>query len=158
MDNGTLKELVGQVDVEYYNLEGKELHMLLPPGDLVKICNVLHDYSDLLNIFIEDYKDDIEQTVTVATCKVYYKRLKKIQSKIEETIGYSTSAAIEKCRKKALKQKDDIDVGEDALVLALKARKMKNNSSQKKSQDNVPKKGNKSDVEKNQMSLFDFMK
>lgn len=158
MDNGTLKELVGQVDVEYYNLEGKELHMLLPPGDLVKICNVLHDYSDLLNIFIEDYKDDIEQTVTVATCKVYYKRLKKIQSKIEETIGYSTSAAIEKCRKKALKQKDDIDVGEDALVLALKSRKMKNNSSQKKSQDNVPKKGNKSDVEKNQMSLFDFMK
>jgi len=105
MDNGTLKELVGQVDVEYYNLEGKELHMLLPPGDLVKICNVLHDYSDLLNIFIEDYKDDIEQTVTVAICKVYYKRLKKIQSKIEETIGYSTSAAIEKCRKKSIKTK-----------------------------------------------------
>lgn len=158
MEELALKEAAKQVDVEYYNLDGKELHMLLPPGDLIKICNALHDYTDLLGTYIDEYKDDIGKAVTVATYKIYSDRLKKIQSKIEETIGYSTSAAIEKCRKKALKQKGDSDIGEDALVLASRVRAMKKNAKVEKLQENVLKKDNKQDVEKNQMSLFDFMK
>ena len=146
----TLKEVAEQIDVEYYDLKGKELHMLLPPGDLVRICNVLHDYTDLLGTYISEYKDDIDKAVTVETYKVYSNRLKRIQSKIEETIGYSTSEAIKKCRKKALKQKANSDIGEDALVLASKSRAAKKNAEGEKV--------DKPAVEKNQMSLFDFMK
>ena len=38
MEELTLKEMTEQVDIEYYNLKGKELHLLLPPGDLIKFA------------------------------------------------------------------------------------------------------------------------
>lgn len=120
MEELTLKEMAEQVDIEYYNLKGKELHMLLPPGDLIKICNVLHDYTDLLMAYIEEYKDDTTKAVTVASYEIYVSRLKKIQIKIEDTLGYHVETAIEKCRKKA--QKKYADIGEDALVLASRVR------------------------------------
>lgn len=151
-------DLEKNVDIEYYNLQGKELHMLLPPGDLIKICNVLHDYTDLLETYIDEYKDDIGKAVTVANYKIYSDRLKKIQTNIEDTIGYSTSAAIEKCRKKALKQKENSDIGEDALVLASKARAARKNTEKEKVEADRFKRDNRPDVEKNQISLFEFMK
>ena len=84
MEELTLNEVATQIDVEYYNLKGEELHMLLPPGDLIKICNVLHDYTDLLGTYIEEYKDDIDKAVTVANYAIYADRLKRIQTKIED--------------------------------------------------------------------------
>lgn len=152
MEELMLNEVATQIDVEYYNLKGEELHMLLPPGDLIKICNVLHDYTDLLGTYIEEYKDDIDKAVTVANYAIYADRLKRIQTKIEDVLGYSTAKAIEKCRKKALKNKDNGDIGEDALILASKSRATKKNDKEEKTEEKTIKK------ESEQISLFDFMK
>lgn len=152
MEELTLNEVATQIDVEYYNLKGEELHMLLPPGDLIKICNVLHDYTDLLGTYIEEYKDDIDKAVTVANYAIYADRLKRIQTKIEDVLGYSTAKAIEKCRKKAFKNKDNGDIGEDALILASKSRATKKNDKEEKTEEKSIKK------ESEQISLFDFMK
>nr|DAJ14593.1 MAG TPA: hypothetical protein [Siphoviridae sp. ctdzB12] len=152
MEELTLNEVATQIDVEYYNLKGEELHMLLPPGDLIKICNVLHDYTDLLGTCIEEYKDDIDKAVTVANYAIYADRLKRIQTKIEDVLGYSTAKAIEKCRKKAFKNKDNGDIGEDALILASKSRATKKNDKGEKTEEKSIKK------ESEQISLFDFMK
>lgn len=152
MEELTLNEVTTQIDVEYYNLKGEELHMLLPPGDLIKICNVLHDYTDLLGTYIEEYKDDIDKAVTVANYAIYADRLKRIQTKIEDVLGYSTAKAIEKCRKKAFKNKDNGDIGEDALILASKSRATKKNDKGEKTEEKSIKK------ESEQISLFDFMK
>lgn len=152
MEELTLNEVATQIDVEYYNLKGEELHMLLPPGDLIKICNVLHDYTDLLGTYIEEYKDDIGKAVTVANYAIYADRLKRIQTKIEDVLGYSTAKVIEKCRKKAFKNKDNGDIGEDALILASKSRATKKNDKGEKTEEKSIKK------ESEQISLFDFMK
>lgn len=152
MEELTLNEVATQIDVEYYNLKGEELHMLLPPGDLIKICNVLHDYTNLLGTYIEEYKDDIDKAVTVANYAIYADRLKRIQTKIEDVLGYSTAKAIEKCRKKAFKNKDNGDIGEDALILASKSRATKKNDKGEKTEEKSIKK------ESEQISLFDFMK
>lgn len=152
MEELTLNEVATQIDVEYYNLKGEELHMLLPPGDLIKICNVLHDYTNLLGTYIEEYKDDIDKAVTVANYAIYADRLKRIQTKIEDVLGYSTAKAIEKCRKKAFKNKDNGDIGEDALILASKSRATKKNDKEEKTEEKSIKK------ESEQISLFDFMK
>lgn len=140
MEELTLNEVATQIDVEYYNLKGEELHMLLPPGDLIKICNVLHDYTDLLGTYIEEYKDDIDKAVTVANYAIYADRLKRIQTKIEDVLGYSTAKAIEKCRKKAFKNKDNGDIGEDALILASKSRATKKNDKGEKTEEKSIKK------------------
>lgn len=152
MEELMLNEVATQIDVEYYNLNGEELHMLLPPGDLIKICNVLHDYTNLLGTYIEEYKDDIDKAVTVANYAIYADRLKRIQTKIEDVLGYSTAKAIEKCRKKAFKNKDNGDIGEDALILASKSRATKKNDKGEKTEEKSIKK------ESEQISLFDFMK
>lgn len=152
MEELTLNEVATQIDVEYYNLKGEELHMLLPPGDLIKICNVLHDYTNLLGTYIEEYKDDIDKAVTAANYAIYADRLKRIQTKIEDVLGYSTAKAIEKCRKKAFKNKDNGDIGEDALILASKSRATKKNDKGEKTEEKSIKK------ESEQISLFDFMK
>lgn len=152
MEELMLNEVATQIDVEYYNLKGEELHMLLPPGDLIKICNVLHDYTNLLGTYIEEYKDDIDKAVTVANYAIYADRLKRIQTKIEDVLGYSTAKAIEKCRKKAFKNKDNGDIGEDALILASKSRATKKNDKGEKTEEKSIKK------ESEQISLFDFMK
>ena len=101
---------------------------------------------------IEEYKDDIDKAVTVANYAIYADRLKRIQTKIEDVLGYSTAKAIEKCRKKAFKNKDNGDIGEDALILASKSRATKKNDKGEKTEEKSIKK------ESEQISLFDFMK
>ncbi len=45
-------------------------------------------------------------------------RIKEIQTKLENSIGYNRDKQLEICMKK--KSKKDDDIGEDALVLAVK--------------------------------------
>lgn len=153
MEELTLNEVATQIDVEYYNLKGEELHMLLPPGDLIKICNVLHDYTNLLGTYIEEYKDDIDKAVTVANYAIYADRLKRIQTKIEDVLGYSTAKAIEKCRKKAFKNKDNGDIGEDALILASKSRATKKNDKGEKTEEKSIKKESEH-ISRGKLTLF----
>lgn len=144
--------------VEYYTLDGKKPKLYMCPGDLIVICNVLNDYCDLLR-HVSTIIPETESG-TQMIYDVHAERCKKIQSKIERQIGYSTEVAIEKCRKKSRRKKAD-DVGEDALVLALKHRVKKEKDNSLNNEKNLNKDQRKEDIKKdpdmNQISLFDFL-
>lgn len=108
-----------KIKIKYYTLDGKKPEFDMCPGDLMLICNVLHDYSALL----EEWLQYFEGGATQFLYKYHMNKCRKIQSKIEKELSYSTEKAIEKCNKR--KKKSD-DIGEDALVLATRRRKSKN--------------------------------
>lgn len=110
------------IQIEYYKLSGERPVLHMPRGDLMVICNVLHDYAQMLN---EAAK--INTGYTQASYIYHAGRCERIRSKIENQMGYSTEVAIGKCGKKHkyLGQEPlakGNDVGEDALVLAMKQR------------------------------------
>lgn len=114
----TEKDEQNSVPVRYYNMErGKEETIISCQGDLVTICNVLADYGDMLNEYLEAEKDRMD------FCSVFgYERMRdrcrSISEKLQQKIGYDRQAAIEKCRQKQKKAlKADQGIGEDALVL-----------------------------------------
>ena len=74
----------GSVRIGYYTLDGRRPEIYMCPGDLIVICNVLHDYA--------------------------------------AAMGYNVEEAVEKCRKNMNRKRKDDDVGEDAFVLAVRAR------------------------------------
>ncbi len=109
------------VRIEYYALDGKKPEIFMCPGDLIIICNVLHDYAALLS---EISEDDLKDNLTKFQYSYHMNRCKKIQMRIEEALGYSTEKALVKCRKKQARENTD-DIAEDALVLAAGRRKRK---------------------------------
>lgn len=109
------------VRIEYYTLDGKKPEIFMCPGDLIIICNVLHDYAALLS---EISEDDLKDNLTKSQYSYHMNRCKKIQMRIEEALGYSTEKALVKCRKKQARENTD-DIAEDALVLAAGRRKRK---------------------------------
>lgn len=114
------KSETGEVRVEYYTLTGETRTLKICPGDLYIICNVLHDYADLLREYIKS--SEKEGNPVLPTYEYYADRCKKIQLKIEDALGYSTEKAIERCQKKrGIKVRQDA-VGEDSLLLAVKKR------------------------------------
>ncbi len=111
------KEQAG-IEIEYYTLDGQKPKIHMCPGDLQVICNVMHDYSALLEESLKD-KSGMEGAIY----KIHSLRCKKIQRIIEQALGYDVEKTIEKCRKKRGKKEDDI--GEDALILAARKRREK---------------------------------
>ena len=109
------------VRIEYYALDGKKPEIFMCPGDLIIICNVLHDYAALLS---EISEDDLKDNLTKFQYSYHMNRCKKIQMRIEEALGYSTEKALVKYRKKQARENTD-DIAEDALVLAAGRRKRK---------------------------------
>lgn len=114
----TEKDEQNSVPVCYYNMERrKEETIISCQGDLVTICNVLADYGDMLNEYLEAEKGRMD------FCSVFgYERMRdrcrSISEKLQQKIGYDRQAAIEKCRQKQKKApKADQGIGEDALVL-----------------------------------------
>lgn len=80
-------------------------------GDIVLIICMLHDYVKVLD---EIKNDDIQW-------KTYYReRFIKMADRLSEQIEYDYDAALERCRKKLGKKEDSDDIGEDAMVLAVK--------------------------------------
>lgn len=80
-------------------------------GDIVLIICMAHDYVKMLD---EIRKDDINY-------EVYYRdRFLKIADKFSEQIEYDYDKAVEKCSKKLKKKQKSDDVGEDAMILAIK--------------------------------------
>lgn len=76
-------------------------------GDLVLIVAMLRDYVRTLD---ELRGDSIQY-------QVYYReKFMRIAKRIEEQTGYSYDAALKKCNKKEKQN----DIGEDAMLLALK--------------------------------------
>lgn len=138
------------VDIEYYDLKGQELHFKICPGDLQIVCNVLYDYCNMLSEMIANPPDGVdENTIQLwgARYGYYLERIQKIRGKIETGIGYSTEKAIEKCNKR--KPKKDDDIGEDALVMAMKVR-LSGKSKKEEKPEAVEKQCNQ------QLTLFDI--
>lgn len=114
------KSETGEVRVEYYTLTGDTRTLKICPGDLYIICNVLHDYTDLLREYLKS--SEMEGKLVLPTYEYYANRCKNIQCKIEDAMSYSTEEAIKKCQKKRGKKVRQNDFGEDALLLAVRQR------------------------------------
>ena len=83
-------------------------------GELRIIVDALADYYDYISIKI----DEMPHGYNKAVWEIRRDKIKAIQSKIEENIGYNRDEQIIKCQKNRPAKQDDI--GEDALVMALK--------------------------------------
>lgn len=113
------------VPIHYYDVDRmQEKTIESCQGDLTVICNVLADYADMLDEFLNDEKE----RERLGFCAVMqYERMRdrcrKITAGLQEKTGYDRAAAIEKCRRKAgRKPKADAGIGEDALVLSARRR------------------------------------
>lgn len=107
----------GSVRIGYYTLDGNRPEIYMCPGDLIVICNVLHDYAAAMEVFAEE-----DPGWDQALFEYHAKRCRKIQKQIETAMGYNVEEAVEKCRKNMNRKRKDDDVGEDAFVLAVRAR------------------------------------
>lgn len=137
------------VRIEYYTLDGRHPEIYMCPGDLHIICNVMHDYAALLESLVPE-KEGYEQAIY----EYHAGRCKKIQQKIEESMNYNVEQAIEKCRKKKGKEKDD-DIGEDALVLAARRRGKEAKADNKESQKPQEKPNRQSEL--HQMTITELL-
>jgi hypothetical protein len=89
----------------------KEMKLRLSYGDLVLLVAMLRDYVKGLD---EIKEGDIQW-------EVYYRnKFWDMAEKISDQIGYDYDEALKKCMKK---QEKESDIGEDALILALKKTK-----------------------------------
>lgn len=112
-----------RVRIRYYSVtHSREETITSCEGDLTVICNVLADYADMLDEFLQTDRERL------GFCgALQYERMRdrcrKITAELQEKIGYDRAAAIEKCRRRAKRsRKSDDGVGEDALVLAARRR------------------------------------
>lgn len=141
------------IRIEYYTLDGEKPEIHMRPGDLMIICNVLHDYAKML-----EEAADISIGYEQGLYRCHVDRCEKIRNKIETAMGYSTEATIEKCHKKKKVLREDpfakeSDIGEDALVLAMKQRRQKKPESAVQTEG---KPAQKCEKQSGQMSIFDF--
>ena len=80
-------------------------------GDIVLIICMLHDYVKMLD---EIKGDDIQYQA------YYRKKFTTMADRLAEQIEYDYDAAVERCKKKQEKEERNSDIGEDAMVLAVK--------------------------------------
>lgn len=143
------------IRIEYYTLSGEKPEIHMCPGDLMIICNVLHDYAQMLR---EAAEISIGYEQGLYLCHV--ERCEKIRHKIETAMEYSTEAAIEKCGKKHKYFGQEPltkgnDVGEDALVMAMKQRRQKRAELKITTENKREQSGEKNRT--GQMSIEDFL-
>lgn len=83
-------------------------------GELRIIIDALADYYDIAGKSAET----METGYARAVWEERLERIKRIQTKLEESTGYNRDGQIEICKKP--KQARNDDIGEDALVIALR--------------------------------------
>ena len=83
------------------------------PGELRIIIDALADYYDIAIAKTEEMNGHAK-----AVWENRLNRIKQIQTKLEGSIGYSRDKQLEICAKRKPKKEDDI--GEDALIMAMK--------------------------------------
>lgn len=86
-------------------------------GDVVKIVNALRDYAKLLETVCDEWELGGFHR---ATYEYQAEKLRQITDKLQCGIGYDYDAAVRKCQKLRGKRSRNADVGEDAMVLAVK--------------------------------------
>lgn len=111
------------VPIHYFDVDRMQERIIEScQGDLIVICNVLADYADMLDEFLQTDRERL------GFCGAFQyehmrDRCRKITGELQEKICYDRAAAIEKCRKKAeRKSKAEDGIGEDALVLSVRRR------------------------------------
>lgn len=92
-------------------------------GDVVKTVNALMDYTKLLEMVCDHWGLNGFHRYTY---EYHAEKLREIAGKFQSAIGYDYVATLEKCRKKRAKKRTDNGVGEDALVLAFRAKAQPN--------------------------------
>lgn len=137
-----------EIDLEYYDMNGGTHHIYLAPGNVQLICNIMYNYEELIEEYLDDPPEWGEQ-VWEARMQYYKDRIRKVRAKVEESIGYSTEEHWERCKKK--KETKDSDVGEDALVLAMQRKTEKKHDKPKKKDENT------TSTEPKQLNLFDMI-
>lgn len=108
-----------EVDITFHDIKKGDVHIKTCYGDIYKIVNALRDYARLLTMTCKEW----ELTgFHKATYEYYAQKTKEIADKYQAAIGYDYDKAMEKCRKKQAKKKNDegSDVGGDALELMLR--------------------------------------
>ena len=85
-------------------------------GELRIVIDALADYHDIASKKTEA----MEMGYVRAVWEDRLERIKKIQTKLEESVGYVRDKQLEICRKRKPKRNDDI--GEDAMLLAVKGK------------------------------------
>ena len=80
-------------------------------GDVVKIVNALRDYAKLLETVCDEW--DLGGFHRA-------EKLRQIADKLQRGIGYDYDDAVRKCQKLRGKKPRNADVGEEAMVLAVK--------------------------------------
>lgn len=108
-----------RVPVRYYHVDrGQEQTIESCQGDLITICNALFDYADMLNDYLISDSNKLNHC-GIIRYETMRDKCWSISKKLQAKIGYDRDAAIEKCRKKALRNStSDLGVGEDALILS----------------------------------------
>ncbi len=130
----------------YWNMKNATEEMIeTSSGELRIIIDALADYHDIVMEKVKTMEGYAKATWINRADKI-----KKIQTKLEESIGYSRDKQIEVCQKKKSKKQDDI--GGDALELAFKRASEKENVTPEQKEKPDPKKPDQ------QISLFDIMK
>ena len=86
-------------------------------GDVVKIVNALRDYARLLETVCDEWE---LAGFHRATYEYQAEKLRQIADKFQCGIGYAYAAAVRKCQKQRGKKPRNADVGEEAMVLAVK--------------------------------------
>lgn len=112
-----------RVSIRYYSMvHGREETITSCEGDLIVICNVLADYADLLDEFLQTDRERLG-FCAVMQYERMRDRCRRITGELQKKTGYDRDAAIEKCRRRAgRKPKADAGIGEDALVLSARRR------------------------------------
>lgn len=111
--NHTYEERMKRFWHYWNNKAAKENQIETCEGELRIIVDALADYYDYASRYIEEMEGYAK-----AAWENRIEKIRKIQSKIEQSIGYDRDKQLEKCQKKRKENNDD--VGEDAIVLALK--------------------------------------
>ncbi len=89
-------------------------------GDICKIVNALRDYARMLRMTCDEWG---LRGFHRATYECHADALERISKKFQAGIGYDYDTAVEKCRRKQAKKQQDDDIGEEAMVLALRKAK-----------------------------------
>ncbi len=110
-----------QVAIRFYSVSKHRYKTIQScEGDIVIICNVLADYAELLGEYLSEYPERLDHCAAFQY-EHYIERCNKIRSFLEKQTGYDRDAAVAKCRKRNQRRQTD-DVGEDAMVLAVRKR------------------------------------
>lgn len=93
--------------------EHRDIEISTCIGDIYKIINMLHDYAHLLSEAVSQWNLKGWQK---AMYELHAEQSLKIADKYAAAIGYDYDKALETCRKRSSRKKQDDGVGEDALV------------------------------------------